>query len=169
MPSATDGCVFNVLRYLLEMLWAFRQSVRVRDYEIPRNWQYEKCRKTKTAKYWEGAFGWIIRNIITYLHAKFHGKKTKFWVDVFLKRDFATGPRPGPVRRSEISFSAAATKRLIRKRRNFQGWEAVGQLWHTCKKNKENPMYMHDKLWFTTPPHFHIIEPPPESHFTVAT
>ena len=51
-----------------------------------------QCHKTKTAKYSEGAFSQINHNTITYVHAKFQVNTSKFWVDVFLERDFSSGP-----------------------------------------------------------------------------
>ena len=50
------------------------------------------CHKTKTAKYSEGAISQINHNIITYVHAKFQVNTSKFWGDVFLERDFSSGP-----------------------------------------------------------------------------
>ena len=67
------------------------------SWPISQNSRHPKCDKTKTVKYLESALGHIIHNINVHVHAKIQVNTSKFWVDVFLKRDFPSVARLAPL------------------------------------------------------------------------
>ena len=158
---ATQPWNFSFLRYLRQILDVFCRPERARDYEISQNWRRSQCHKTKTVKYWEGALSQIIHNIITYVHAKFQVNTSKFWGDVFLERDFSSGP----VRRRKKRIKPPWQNEQSEKDEIFRGYSLKANCGTCAKKSNQIPCIC-VKLWFAIIPHFHIIEAPPEVHFT---